>query len=183
MVNQSGRVNQVGVTRADHDSFRTEIENRMISQELISASASGIHSHQSMDEMNPGQMRYEDLKKMADDFSAGHYAGMTASGTSATVSSMTSSYGGHIEISELHKPDMMVKIIAIREKISSLVDSSHVLSSFMHPQSIRETIKEMRHEIRECKKAGDITESDILSFMEGELNDGFERSAEARLPF
>ncbi len=141
---EGSRVNQVGVTKMEHDEFKAAIESRMVAQEVVSAN---------LDLMGSSKEYY------------------------TATSSSSHGVRGYVGIVEVHKPDMMNKIILIRDKIASLVDSSHVLSSFMHPQSIRETIKEMRHEIRECKKEGDITESDILSFMEEELNEEFDEQA------
>jgi len=64
------------------------------------------------------------------------------------------------------KTEFIKLILSIREKLSAFLDGSNILLSILDPQSIRETIKELRWDIREIKKNTDILEIDIVEYQE-----------------
>ena len=77
------------------------------------------------------------------------------------------------------------KIINKRNKIAEFLDGSNILISVMHPQIIREFTKELRHEIREIKTKYNISEEDIIKYLEEELINESRREEEEidELPF
>ena len=70
-------------------------------------------------------------------------------------------------ISEHYDGFVFNKIIKIRDKLDEFLDGSNYLIKVMNPQTIREMIREMRHEIRELKKEHGISELDIVNSLEG----------------
>ena len=50
----------------------------------------------------------------------------------------------------------------------------------MNPQTIREMVREMRNEIRTIKKKENISELDIVNYLEEELTNETNRRADAR---
>ena len=67
---------------------------------------------------------------------------------------------------------MIDTIIAIRNKLDDFLDGSNVLIKVMNPQTIREMVRELRHEIRELKRDQGISELMIIEYLEQELEDG-----------
>ena len=61
-------------------------------------------------------------------------------------------------------------IIAIRNKLDDFLDGSNILLKVMNPQTIREMVREMRHEIRELKRDHGISELAIIEHLEKELD-------------
>ena len=71
-------------------------------------------------------------------------------------------------------------IIKIRDKLDDFLDGSNVLIKVMNPQTIREMVREMRNEIRTIKKKENISELDIVNYLEEELTNETNRRADAR---
>ncbi len=73
-------------------------------------------------------------------------------------------------ISEHYDGFVFNKIIKIRDKLDEFLDGSNYLIKVMNPQTIREMVREMRHEIRELKKEHGVSELDIVNYLEEEVN-------------
>jgi len=63
-------------------------------------------------------------------------------------------------------------IIKIRDKLDDFLDGSNILLKVMNPQTTREMIREMRQEIRTIKREENISELDIIEYLEKEARDG-----------
>ena len=71
-------------------------------------------------------------------------------------------------------------IIDIRNKLDDFLDGSNVLLKVMNPQTIREMVRELRNEIRTIKREENISELDIVEYLEEELADEENRKADAQ---
>ena len=71
-------------------------------------------------------------------------------------------------------------IISIRDKLDDFLDGSNILLRVMNPQTIREMVREMRNEIRTIKREENISELDIVNYLEKELANETNRRADAR---
>ena len=100
------------------------------------------------------------------------------SGDAATVSSVLGSGPGVNRVGA--DAGMIDTIIAIRNKLDDFLDGSNVLIKVMNPQTIREMVREMRHEIRELKRDHGISELAIIKHLEKELEVEADSQAEWR---
>jgi len=64
------------------------------------------------------------------------------------------------------KEEFVVFIINARNKLVEFMDGSNILLKILDPQAIRETIKDLRWEIRTIKLNQDISELDIIEYQE-----------------
>jgi len=88
------------------------------------------------------------------------------------------------EVEELQKDEFIKTIIATRQKLIDFMDKSNLLLKILDPQSIRETIKELRWEIRTMKMNHDISEIDIIEYLEKQhKQEEQEDNFEDELPF
>ena len=116
------------------------------------------------------------LGDVADAVSRTPPGGLGFPGTSGAVGSSgtlgrTISYPDTFEIEH---------IIKIRDKLDDFLDGSNVLIKVMNPQTIREMVREMRNEIRTIKRKENISELDIVNYLEEELTNETNRRADAR---
>ena len=76
-------------------------------------------------------------------------------------------------LSSYDEPDRSVKYVAdtvmeMRDKIDDLINGESPLHNLLSKTTIRELIKELRHEIRDLKMQNEVTELDIIKHMEEE---------------
>ena len=83
-----------------------------------------------------------------------------SSGSSVSMGKEVKYYDGFV-FEEINK---------IRNKLDEFLDGSNYLIKVMNPQTIREMVREMRHEIRELKKEHGVSELDIVNYLEEEVN-------------
>ena len=105
--------------------------------------------------------------------------GLGFPGTSGDVTTVGSalSLGKYVSYPDEFKIN---KIIAIRNKLDDFLDGSSVLIKVMNPQTIREMVRELRHEIREIKRDHGISELAIIEHLEKELEVETDRRADAQ---
>ena len=77
------------------------------------------------------------------------------------------------------KEECVVAIINVRNKLIEFMDESNMLLKILDPQSIRETIKELRWEIRTIKLNQDISEVEVIEYQEKMYDTNQTRSVEA----
>ena len=90
--------------------------------------------------------------------------------THAMTSSATLGIGANVN-RVLSNDEAIESIIKVRDKLEDFLDGSNLLLKILNPQTIREMIREMRHEIRELKKVHEISEVDVLEYLEKEFNE------------
>jgi hypothetical protein len=93
----------------------------------------------------------------------------------------------HTSYSNYQKEESIRLVLSIRERLSEFLNGSNVLLKILDPQTIRETVKELRLDIRNIKKDMDILEIDIIKYQEEELgrkeDPRYEESKYEELPF
>ena len=75
------------------------------------------------------------------------------------------------------------EIISIRNKLEVFLDGSNILLEILNPQTIRETVRELRHEIRKIKRDYGISELAIVEYLEKEINHEADIQAQAKRDF
>ena len=135
-----------------------------------------------------GSIDYNTLKKMSDSLHEQsmwktHTHDALVSGTSTTgfvenglSSSPAKMYGGSEPVDISNRNHFIQEIIKTRHKLVDFLDGSNILLQILDPQSIRETVKELRWDIREIKKNQNITECDVVEYMENEYGEQERRS-------
>jgi len=89
---------------------------------------------------------------------------------------ITSSSGKEVSYPDEFKIE---KIIAIRNKLDEFLDGSNILVKIMNPQTVREMVREMRHEIRVLKQDHGISELAIIEHLEKECDREADMQAQA----
>ena len=84
------------------------------------------------------------------------------------ASTATSTIGS---VPEKSNDKAIENIMKVRDKLEDFLDGSNLLLKILNPQTIREMIREMRHEIRELKKVHEISEVDIIEYLEKEFDE------------
>ncbi len=98
--------------------------------------------------------------------------GGTTLGSATTASS---NYGKEIGVDA----GMIDIIVNIRNKLDEFLDGSNILVKIMNPQTVREMVREMRHEIRELKRDHGISELAIIEHLEKECDYEADMQAQA----
>jgi len=145
------------------DSIREKMESLIAVQKSMMVAASSDHD-----------LTYENINKVADIISEANPYGRASKVTSisptdiekdTTWTSRPTRTSTIVEPKE-NKEKVIAHILDIRNKLDEFLDGSNLLLNILSPQSIRETVKELRWECRTIKINKEISEMDIIKYQE-----------------
>ena len=126
-------------------------------------------------------LNYDEVEKIrammaaGGDVSQGVAENMWGGTTLGSVPTASSNYGKEIGVDA----GMIDIIVNIRNKLDEFLDGSNILVKIMNPQTVREMVREMRHEIRMLKQDHGISELAIIEHLEKECDREADMQAQA----